>query len=78
MPYKNEHACSLRSIPPGTAVRSSTRVMRGKSVRVIWVRIGEKMRMASVRMKTGIWKRDSAAALCKSLGGTFHPAKKGD
>jgi len=76
MPYKAEHSCSLRDVPKGAKVRSTARVMQGKSVRVIWVRIGEKMRMAAVRMKTGVWQRNGAEALCKSLGGAFHPAKK--
>lgn len=76
MPYKKEHSCSFRNIPEGAKVRSTTRVMRGKSVRVIWVRIGGKMRKAAVRMRTSIWKRNAAASLCKSLGGRFHPAKK--
>ncbi len=76
MPYKSEHSCSLHSIPRGTRTRRTTRVMRGKSVGVVWARIAGKMLMASVRMKTGTWNQSSAAGLCKSLGGTFHPAKK--
>lgn len=76
MAYEKEHSCSIRSIPQGAVVRSTTRVMRGKSVRVIWLRIGDRMRMAAVRMKTHIWRRSAAVALCRSLGGTFHPATK--
>ena len=76
MPYKSEHACSLQAVPQGAKVRRTSRVMRGKSVSVIWAKIRGKMRMASVRMKTGTWSADAAGSLCKSLGGTFHPARR--
>lgn len=77
MPYPNEHSCSLRSIPKGAVVKRTNRTMKGKTVSVIWAKIGGKMQMASVRFKRSTWSAGQAASVCKSLGGTFHPAKEG-
>ena len=78
-PYPQEHACRLKSPGQYDTCRRGTRSHNGKKYSIVYCKkTGGKMEEQSYRYNKKTWSASEARSHCKSHGGTFTAAKRGE